>query len=61
MRRTFGRKVRAPGLLFRSQALSYRGLMFSTFLNLSFVIEEVNKDFLNLSKQSPVSPRLKTQ
>lgn len=57
--RTFGRKVRLPGFLFRNQALSYRGLMFSTFLKLSFVIKEMNKEGLNLSKQSPASLRLK--
>lgn len=57
MRRIFGRKVGAPGLLFRNQALSYRGLMFSTFLKISFVIEEMNKEVLNLSKQRPASLR----
>lgn len=55
MRRTFGRNVRAADLLLRNQALSYRGLMFPTFLKLSFVIEEMTKEVTNLTKQNPAS------
>lgn len=48
--RTFSRQGRVPQ---KSVLYFYRGLMFSTFPNLSFVIEEVNKEVLNHSKQSP--------
>lgn len=59
MTRSFGRKVSSHSVLFSNQALSHRGLMFSTFLKFSFVIKEMNKEVLNISEQSPASPRLK--